>query len=623
MATVTYKLSGSSHTGLSLPFSKHPFRKTTITVEELDKIFMFNLQKIIGPGYACIKDGIGQDGIWMGSLANYTTHQGVTVQGYALQTIELSPEYITETMGEQWYDYEMEDVTGQIKRGWNFVGWPFNSNGTNANKSFTDLDGRNFTTAISYNQVGDGSLAGMQMGESGWVGTYAGVPGQCLMLKCEPHADTPGDDLSTIKQIFRKPEANTTGTHMGPIKTLSRFNTQNPYKWSNIQENLLEINYKQVFIKNPDDTDNYGIRNIDGIQLLNQRYSGPQVPLNEKPHLWWGGTGHCDVELSVGVSTGAITAVEVKEQTIAGGATITETDGEFFDGTLHVDNNGTNHNIVAGGGQMVYISGVSGSYASAVNGFREVLRVSADQFNIKLNSPVFAAGGSFTQGSDYNGMKWRWCGDGYEGMARGQDGGAESTNMGPDLVWTWGNHSGTPPTYNKNKYDLTRLVEGTQGLVTTRGSWSGHNGGITAVPTVTGGSSMGSSPTLSLTALKFKASSGSAIHYTQGETYLDIGKWFADRRSSSDYWFGFGNGDTVKLRVWDPINQAMYAGKVVDSSGNPVSIQYYGNSQWGASDELAFNSTTGWKDHWNEVRGVFLRPTTGVGIRLYEIDATN
>ena len=629
--SVTYNL-GTGWNGFSLPYSKNIHSKTSMTIEELDNLFDNKLSMIRSHGGALFKDpNLG----WIGNGGNISTHQGFLVKTSEAVEKTLTADYLTSQLGERWYDYEKQDFTGQLSLGWNLVGYPFqtvNSNNNSSNTFNVDVGGRNMKKIIGYGHTGQVTGGSTWLNDTaGWVGSYAPHPGNSAMVHIGMWG-TNFNDPPTIKHLFKKYNNNGSGFYMGPIEPVSESETQGPYKWNNNGGQYgIDINHKSIYIKNPDDRISYGVKNIDGVQLLQGKYSGPHVPLSQRPHIWIGHEGHADMVVDIDDNgSGAIAHVKVKENTVNGGASFSATNPQTF--AEIIVTNGANHDIPADGGQMVWISGVSGAYADNVNGMREVVRESghAQNFRIICGGPVNTEN-SFTPGSDQvvlTSLKWRFCGDGYEGMARGVTGNAEISQMNPDLTWTLDLDGGSGFTYNKDKYDLTCNIKGNQGDDGSSGgyqgvAWTGHNGGIISIPTKTGGSGIGTDPTLSLTAMRFKASTGMPLTYQRGHTVLNVGGFYGIRRSNSNYWFGVGNGDIPKIRVWDPINEGMYAGKFVNQLGNPITLQYYGQTAPGVMDQIAFNSTTGWKDHWEELGGMMLNPTSPVGIRLYQIAQDN
>ena len=692
--TVQWTLNGTGGTltGFSHCWSRNTYSKDMISLSRLDDIFDGNLLYVEGPGNAvAIKNTRSSE--WEGNLVGVRTHVGYKINGnpgiyridvdkvnevYNSVTDDTSAHY-TDLDGRRWYEYEKQDFSDiGLGLGMNFVGYPYlNDGGSLQSEGLCDADGLNIRTIQMLAPDGSGSttLAVWNNVNVGWAGGAVATKGACYLINCEASPGYPGTNIPKIETIFR--HHSSSGMDMAAKyysnRTFTGTRPQKPWQSPNLDTGA----YKQVrvFINKPTEG-GYGIKNINGDQLLTKNHGN--APVRWKPSIWWGSKGHCDLLTDHTDDSGRLATLSVEaasiqsidsvadqsglEGSVQDKVTVTFTGNHRFT-TDYVANSG---NYKAG--MVGFVTGIAGLASHHVNGFRRIDPVDANTVIIYTGGPVLdQSNNSQIALAIGETAKVYYCGDGYGNLAYGNsagnaDGGlahtyafdnvtGQPTNLGINgsggtatpsgfskAMFNWGIHNGTPGgiiggmncrEWGGFSGGIVDLAAGNSTIANGGGGWANGDSGTG----FSGAADEDFNPNGTFTVDRFKTTASASLVWTDNRRTAYVGGWIPQRMSNPGMQFGVGNSDPLKIRVWDPLTQAFYAGKFVTSEGTPIAglagNVYYGYDHILSQTANTYDST-GWSVYFDRYTstggGQILTPkdgTNGIGIQLEEITTSN
>jgi hypothetical protein len=674
--TWTFDSDGSTAVarGFSFPWSVSPNHKTRYSINFLDFVFDNKLTVIDSGEFIAIKSPNGK---WHGELTTFKTHQGLIIHSKDSFSVTLNKD----TLNSLAKDYEghkkqtlhtdaipMDTVNTFVDRniveydhqnfkdsnlsfGEQIVGYPyFTASNPIDNGAFTEADGRFFHNALVYSPLNGDTDVGTWTATGGqWVGSSNVIdPGSCVRINIEPQIDVINSDITKIETIFQHPSG---GSYFGP----RTFSTDNKplAPWSHYNNYpTYSRRAVSVFIEKPSNG-GYGIRNIDGKQLITPKLAN--APLTRRPAMWWGTASNCTARLD-NTANGDDQILTLSMESVAINSVDSFHEGSSFDTSDYVKvstSSATQFPQTTDpkvDGQVAYFEGFTGRAAYKLNGFRRVEVIHGDNNTIK----VWANGGLFddegnslvddpTDGA--TGITMTYCGDGYGNLVLGSSGG--SSEQGPSYTFAWSGVNTQPAAMSKHAF-RGHIHDGTpggslDGINTKR--WNGFSGGIlgvqggitdagwTASDAEAGEGFGDAGEELTITMDRFKCTRSNMVNYLPGtDDQIYIGGWIPQRISWPGKIFGCGNGDKVKLRVWDPYTQAFWAAKFVTANGTPIALldDYYGGDELvGSLGESATTyGSTGWSAYFERTlggEGQLLTPlnNVGIGLQLEAITTSN
>jgi hypothetical protein len=669
MTTITWTFASNNDViGFSHCWSKFKDKPSKLPLAVFERLFK-EVDSIEGNEGSVHK----VNGVWEGDfLDGLETHMGYILksvngnftsgsQVYSINVkdVQEAQDHVNSTTGvanlySKWYEYEHQDFSGKLSLGANYVGYPYLNDGVPVNNTidtlFADSDGRLLMSVIRYGTEMETHHVGVNSSLANqWTGSdVKAKPGACYRIMIQNRYGSFPTDISQMKMIFRNPGKrgsllNYKEKHYGPVNHYDG----SPWKFYDTGE---FATYKTLVLLKKPSVGGFGIKNIYGEQLLSEKYLNISDQ-TRKPYIWFGSTGHCAPRwtITAGGSGGARLANMVPEQKTASSVAIPEADTNSPFDKIKITVSG-GHDFADKGGNVGFVTGFAGTGGSYLNGFRRIVYESSTEIYVWSSGSLFDQYGNSNVDSSGT-IKVMHCGDGYgSNMCAGTSGGISGSEQGPVFTQNFGGVTGQPSTANFNKLAFT-AHNGTPGnglYGSGFNEWSGYSGGITETAIgITGGSWTDSEAaagagfgdgdeTFTLTVPRFKATHGQPLNWDTGSDFLNLGSWINLRMCHPGYGFGVGNGDSFKLRVWDPTTQAYFSAKWVDENGSDIAAMNAGNIYFGTDRDKTSPDTpdtyadTAWSPYFllnSVVNSNVLYPKPAaegnLGLQLVEITNTN
>ena len=651
LVTWTFDDSGGNFRGFSHCWSTSIHNKTNIPLSLLDSLFEKKLEYVETHNGQAHKSP--RDNKWYGDILGVTTHQGYLIKAKDGEsaTINISAAIVQQHIqqrpgrwpmfdGKTIYEYEHQDFKDLgIATGERYIGYPYLTAGGALSSQMADINGR-VTQSLFQIPPDTYAQTALTFANETWGGSATGTPGSCYRVVFGPRYPATTHDVTLTEQVFQHPNG-LTGKYFGPRS----FNLNTPQKpWAHFL-NSSELSRKRIKVHLVKPTQGgYGIKNINGEQLYTKKLTEGS-PLRRRPCIWWGSKGHCDAVFTTtaGGTGNRLNTLGIHSLTINSLDAVTD-GGTIKNGDRATVTMSASHGIANSGGHVGFVSGFTGIHAHKINGFRRIDYKDGDELYIWSDGTLFDDEGA--NGIALSSGTIHLCGDGYGNLNIGTSTGA--TQHSDVASYSFATVDTQASLMNKWAF-AGRIHDGTPGgsmetFSPNLRNWNGYSGGIFgAAAGVAGGpwgdvSGAGSGfdgalgDALTMTFDRFKACTAQTLSWDNNRLADEIGGWITHRVSEPGVGFGVGNGDTLKIRVYDPLTQAFYGAKFVDANGTPIAALagpvYFGTDATNSGVTENTYSSTGWSNYFDKVnsqsigaRALFPNEASiGIGLQLYEID---